>query len=143
MVSEVYKNYLFCPYNPAKIRNAFMFVSLLVFYIVFAFFPKSSFVDPSAFYWQIWDHIFKTVFPKDFCLFCNLHSKMSRHMSKWRHKVCNGPILPPWNLNFQNYFFQSLFMNSLSHFVTNPTPYNQNSFFYTISLVFYSKLQDI
>ena len=31
VVSEIHKNYLFCLYNPPKIRNNFMFVSFYLF----------------------------------------------------------------------------------------------------------------
>ena len=40
------------------------------------------------------DHIFKTVFPKQFYLFSTLNSTMSQNMCKWCHKVRNGQNLP-------------------------------------------------
>ena len=74
-------------------------------------------MDTSAiFFWKIRDHLFKTVFPKFFCLFCNLNSKMSRNICKWRQKLRNGPILPPWSPNIWNYVFLSIFMDHLSNF---------------------------
>ena len=78
-----------------------MLLCLLVvsFFLVLRLFSKSSFMDTSAFLWQIWDHIFKTDF-------CNLYFKMSRNMCTWHHKVCNGSILPIWSQNFQNNFLK-------------------------------------
>ena len=119
-VSEIRKNDLFIPYNPSKIRNTFMFVIFIFyFFIVFSLFSKSNFVDPTAFYCQIWDQIFKTVFLKKIFVLLKKKvkkkSKMSRNMCKWRHKVRNGPILPPWSPNFWE-FFISIFTDSVSHF---------------------------
>ena len=45
----------------------------------------------------------ETTFTKQFC---NLHSKMSKNMCKWHHKVRNGSILPPWIPNFWYYFVE-------------------------------------
>ena len=119
---------------------------LLVFSICcwsFCTFSQSGFVDTSAFFYQSETTSLKQ-FSLNIFLFCNLHSKMSRNMCKWHHKVRIGPILPPWSLKFRIYVFQSLFNDNLSHFFKKFRPHNQNSFFYTVFLfVFYSKLQDI
>ena len=56
---------------------------------------------------------------------------MSRNMCKWRHKVRNGPSLPPWSPNVLNYFF-NVYLRTI--FFTNLRPHHQNSFFYTFVL---------
>ena len=76
------------------------------------------------------DHIFKTVSTKHFFFFFSiLHSKMSRNMCKFCHKVRYGQNLPNESPNFINYFFLSNFMDSLIHFYTSLRPHYQNSFF--------------
>ena len=51
MVLEIHKNDLFCPYNPPKNRNAFMFVIFVIF-----------FVDTSAFFFDISETHFQDSF---------------------------------------------------------------------------------
>ena len=99
VVSEIHKNDLFCPYNPPKIRNDFMFAIFfyiyIFFFLVFAIFSKSNFLDRLDFFLTNLTPHFQNSFPHRFFWFCNLHSKMSKNMCKWSHKVCNGLILPP------------------------------------------------
>ena len=123
----------------------FFFIFLFNFFKFFS--SNRRFVETSAFLWQIWDYIFKTVFPKVFVLFCNLQSKMSRNMCKWRHKVRNGPIFPPWSPTFWNNFFWSIFTDNLSHFFHNSETtfkrVGENIFFYTIFLNSYIPISRI
>ena len=99
-VSEIHKNDLFCPYNLPKISNTFMFFCLFVFshFFLVVLWTHQPFFDKS-------ETTFSKPFFLFFVLFCNLHSKMSRNMCKWHHKVRNGPILPTWSPNLGNYFF--------------------------------------
>ena len=75
VVSKIHKNYLFCPYNPPKIRNAFMFVSFQLF-LIFALLSKRSFVETYFFFTNLRPH-FQNNLPYSF--FCSaiytLHSK--------------------------------------------------------------------
>ena len=114
-----------------------MFVSFFVFFLVFALFLKVVLWTHHHFFWQIWDHISKTVFPKDFFLSCNLHSKMSRNMCIWSHKVCNGPILPPWSPNFEIIFFK-IYLRTIQAIFSQiwGWPQNQHSFFSTQFVLF-------
>ena len=135
MVSEIHKNDLFCPYNPPKIRNAFIFFRFLLF-LVLALFSKSSFMDTSAFFFDKSETTFsKHCFLIFLFLFCNLNSKISWNMCTWRHKVCKGPMLPHQSPNFWNYFF-SVYIYGQKTFFTNLQPHNQNSFFLHIFFCF-------
>ena len=84
LVSEIHKKYWFCPYTPPKTVDAFC----LNFFL--RFFSKSSFVDTWAICSQIWDYISLNMF----FLFSTRDSKMSRNMSKLRHKVRKGHFYP-------------------------------------------------
>ena len=80
-------------------RNAFMF--FFSFFFQFLHLKKKQFCGHISFLLTNLRPNFQKCFPKDFCLFCNLHSKMLRHMRKWRHKV---PNLTPLKSKFQNIF---------------------------------------
>ena len=80
---------------------------------------------------DFWDHIFKSVFPKQLFLFSILHSKLSRNMCKLCHKVRNGQNLPYESPNFRNHFFLSNFTDSLVHFSTSLETTLPKQFFFS------------
>ena len=56
--------------------------------------PLTSDMQWSIAVFQIWDQIFKTVFPKWFFLFYTINSKRPRNIYNLRHKERNGHFYP-------------------------------------------------
>ena len=82
-------------------------------FLVFELFLKALLWTHEFFFPQIWDHIFKTVFPKFFVLFSIPNSSMSRNMRKLRVKLRNATIYPPWGPIFKKYFFKNTLLPHL------------------------------
>ena len=89
--------------NYFKKKCDLKFLSFMCFYF-FALFFKVTLWTNIAILPQIWDHIFKTVFPKLF-FFSVQNSKLSRNMRKLRVKLRNATIYLPWGLIFKQSFF--------------------------------------
>ena len=85
VVSEIYKKNLFGRHNPPMIVNVFMFFCFYFCFNLLHFFLKLFVGHIGYFCLQIWDHTFKTVFPKQFVLFSIVNFKISRNMCK----LCN------------------------------------------------------
>ena len=87
LVSAIHKNNFFPPIIRQRLGTLLYLLVFISFYFnSFALFLK-------VFLWTY--QLFCDKSENSFCLFCNLHSKTSRHMCQRHHKVRNGPILPP------------------------------------------------
>ena len=90
------KNGLICLSNCFEKKVRFQVFKFYVFLLFLHFFFKSTLWTNIAFFPQIWNLIFKTVFPKLFFLFSVQSSKLSINMRKLRVKLRNATIYPPW-----------------------------------------------
>ena len=80
---------------------------------------------------DFWDHIFKTVFPKQFFWFCILNSKMFRNMCKLRHKMHNSQKKFSKNAKIKKkkLFFSKWPLRQFRAFSKSLRPHKQDSFF--------------
>ena len=91
----------------------FQFFKFYVSFTFLHFFFKVILWTNIAILPQIWDLIFKTVYPKLIFLFFVQSSKLSINMRKLRVKLRNATIYPPWGPIFKKYFFKKVLLPHL------------------------------